>query len=76
MRRFGGLSKWGGCAFGALALGLLALGCGSEGGSGQFSQEFEKPANLPKAKKVLPVKPDSYSDLSPREKQALKEQGN
>src|SRR5262249_44855660 len=72
MRRIGGLFKWGFCGFIALALVIAAVGCDSRGGSGGVSQEFEKPENLPTPKKVRPVKPDRYSDLSPREKRALK----
>jgi len=57
----------------AMAVVLATLGCGSGGGgSGEFSREFEKPDNLPPPAKVAPLKPDKYSDLSPREKRAMK----
>lgn len=65
--------RWAALSAGLLLTGVLAVGCGggSDGGSGDFSQQFEKPAATPKPP---PVEKINERDLSPREKRDRKRQ--
>lgn len=57
-----------------LVAGGLVLGCNNaeEGGTAEYRQKFEKPSVAPPPPKD---KPTPYKDMSPREKKAMKKEG-